>query len=100
MCPQAMLIDGITEAPLVSPKRGRQKASLRQQPCRTAITAVEALDQQFFKSIDVLALAPELIVETHHLGDKTRTHVKRRHDSCGNSFRTRRVEHDFALVRR
>ena len=43
---------------------------------------------------------PKLIVETHHLGEKTWTHVKRRHHACGDGLRTRRVQRDFALARR
>jgi hypothetical protein len=95
---QAMLVDGVAEATFVRAECRRQKARLVQQARRSPIGIVEALDEQFLKSIDALTLPPELIVETQHLGDQARTHVKRRHGSGSDGFVSRRVQQDLALA--
>jgi hypothetical protein len=93
-----MLVDGVAEAPFVRAKCRREKTRLVQQTDRAPIGVVEALDEQFLKSIDALTLTPELIVETQHLGDKARTHVKRRHRSGSDGFVSRCVQQDLALA--
>ena len=95
-----MLVDSLTKTALVNAECSSEKTRLLEQARRTAVAVVEALDQQRLESIDALTLPPELIVETHHLGDETRTHLERRHNPGGHGFISRRVKHDLAVPRR
>ena len=95
-----MLVDSLAKTAFVRAECGGEKTRLLEQSRRAAVAVVEALDQQRLESIDALTLPPELIVETHHLGDKTGTHVERRHDPGGHGFISRRVKHDLAVPRR
>ena len=61
------------DAPFVVAKRAGEKARLREQPLGAAIldvAAAERLGDQLLEPLDVLRLAPQLIVEAQHLGDE------------------------------
>src|SRR5262249_46251801 len=95
-----MLVDSLAKTAFVYAECGSEKTRLLEQARATPVAVIEALNQQRLESIAALTLPPELIVETHHLGDETRTHLERRGNPGRHGFVSRRVKHDLAVPRR